>query len=436
MRYIHAILFFSLTIFILLNTSSCGYKNSSGDISNVDIESNLKNLQKTYLSKYSDIIRYVPIENNSNQPLGWIIYYDLSEKFILISDGRICLLYDSDGKFIRPIGKQGRGPGEYSGINGVFIIEEKIFIHDFFTDDLIEYSLDGTLLNRYKSGFTADHKYRMEDAIMINDSLVFGYIENRTGKEEYKAFIIDKQGEIKYSYRNHVFFSLAPGNMNGKAHVRATIHKFDNNVYFKELYNDTLFRLDDHYRMIPQKIFNIGKYKEPFSERGMSWIQKDLSSYIYLSFVYQTRNFLILDCDFNNYYPAKRLSPEIIKTPSGKDYIQWYNYNGQSVLGVYDKRSGTLVFSEPTSTNNQLFTSGFYNDIDAGPRFFPDKMVNDSTMVMKIRFNHMTGHIGSSDFKDNISTYPERKKRLEEIVDSLKKADFDNPILMFVTFNK
>ncbi len=423
-------------VILFITSNNCERNKTTDNLFVVDIGTNVRNLQKIYLSQFADNTQYVPLENNSDYPFAWITFMDFSEKFILISDGRICLLYDSDGKFIRPIGKQGRGPGGYNGINGVFIIEEKIFIHDFFTDDLIEYSLDGTLLNRYKSGFTADLSYRMEDAIMINDSLIFGYIENRIGKEEYKALIIDKQGHIKNYYKNYVFFKLESGNRSVKSPGRATINKFENKVYFKEFYNDTLFQMDNRYRLIPISVFNFGKYREPYSKRGMKWSQKDLSSYIYLSYVYQTKDLIILSCNYNKYFPARRLSAEIIKSPSGKDYIQWYNYNGQSVLGVYDKRSGTLVFSEPTSTNNQLFTSGFYNDVDAGPRFFPDKMVNDSTMVMKIRFNHMIEHIASDDFKNKNSKYPERKKRLKEIVDSLKKADFDNPILMFVAFKK
>jgi hypothetical protein len=148
--------------------------------------------------------------------------------------------------------------------------------------------------------------------------------------------------------------------------------------------------------------------------------------------IFTKENYLILKCDFNKYFPAKRLTPEIIKLPGIEEITRWHNT--RIVIGIYDKITEKLVFSEPTSTDNHLFTSGLYNDIDAGPRFIPDKMINDSTMVMNIRFEYLIEHIESKDFKDNTPRYPEKKKRLESFVDSLSRTGFDNPVLMFVTF--
>ncbi|HQG37262.1 MAG TPA: 6-bladed beta-propeller [Bacteroidales bacterium] len=392
-------------------------------------------MQKVYLSEFTDNIWYVPLESNPDFLLYWTYnnLSDFSENYILYSDGKMCLLYDNEGRFIRPIGKQGRGPGEYIGIDYIALINEKIFIHDYFTDDLLEYNIDGTFINRNKSGFTGHDKYRLRDAIMINDSMIFGNIQNYTGHEEYKALIVDKKGNIKYPYKNYIFFDLKPGVPHAQEMGEGAIFsRFGEIIYFKEPFNDTLFQIDNQFRLIPFYIFNFGKYKFPLSERGKAWADIDLSSYIFLNEIFQTKNYLFVSCRLGKYFPAKRITPEIIRTPSNKDYIQWYNT--QSVLGIFDERKGDIVFSEPTSTNNHLFTSGIYNDIDAGPRFFPDKMVNDSTMMMKIKFDYLVEHIESNDFKYNIPKYPERKKKLEMLVDSLKKVEFDNPVYMFVTF--
>ncbi len=429
-------------IFIIINcliitfiTTLCLKEKTNYIISLVDIGANVHNMKEIYISQFSTNIRYVPLESNIDHLLLWTYnnLSDFSEKYILYSDGKICLLYDNAGRFIRPIGKQGRGPGEYTGIGSVFLMNEEIYVHDFFTNALIEYKLDGTFQKRYKSGYTANDKYRLEDAIIINDTLILGNIENTTGQEEYKALIIDKQGKIIHYYKNYIFFKLEPGFNRAKSPGDAIFYKFENKIYFKEFYNDTLFQIDEQYRLIPIYVFDFGKYKVPVSERGKPWSQKALSSQINLNNVYQTKNFVFLDCGFNKYFPAKRLTPKIIRIPGLKDFTQWYNTG--AVLGVYDKKTGDLVFSEPTSTDNHLFTSGLYNDIDAGPRFIPDKMINDSTMVMKIRFDFLVEHIESNDFKDNILKYPDRKERLNNFVDSLRTAGFDNPVFMFVTFN-
>lgn len=420
---------------ILIIITSC----SRGDINLipiVNIGNNIHNMAQLELSEFASNIRYVPLEPILEHPIRWTWsdLYDFSIEYILDSDAKTCLLYDSSGRFIRQIGKEGRGPGEYRLIISVFLINEKIFIRDFF--DIIEYDLNGNFVKRYKNGFSVDEKYRIEEGIMINDTIVFGNVENRIGDEEYKAFVVNTNGDKVNSYENYISFKLEPGVDQVKAPGKASIYRFGHEVSFKEFYNDTLFHLDELYRLRPAYVFDLGKHKEPSSKIGMSWDMKDLSSYLYLNYVYQTNDLLILNCDFNKLYNAKRISPEVIRTPSGKDYTQWYNHTGQQVLGIYDKRTGNLTFSKPTSTNNQLFTSGLYNDIDAGPRFFPDKMVNDSTMVMKIKFDHLIEHVRSEDFKNNHPKYPEKKNRLEVLVDSLSKAEFDNPVLMFVTFKR
>jgi len=429
-----SLIIISCFIFLLAFTY-CENGGKSDAITLVDIEPYVNKMQKMPLSQFTGEIRYVALEKKTDKPLLKIILADFTDKYILVSDMNICLLYDKKGNFLRQIGKPGRGPGEYTGgISLIFISNEKVCLRDFLGYDLIEYNLDGTFIKNHKNSFLGDGKYRLEEAVLLNDSLIFGNIENRTGQEVYKALIIDKRGNIKYSYKNYFRFNLNPGTRSVKSPVRADINKFKNEIFFKEHYNDTLFQLDAKYRLRPAFVFNLGKFKEPLSEKGKNWAERDLLSYIDLYHIFQTDNSLILNCDLNNYFPAKRLIPEIIRIPGHKDITRWINT--ESIIGIYDKKTGEFAFSEPTSTNNHLFTSGLYNDIDAGPRFIPEKMVNDSTMVMNIRFEYLIEHIESNDFKDNIPKFPDRKEKLEYFVDSLKNTGFDNPVLMFVTYNQ
>jgi len=87
---------------------------------------------------------------------------------------------------------------------------------------------------------------------------------------------------------------------------------------------------------------------------------------------------------------------------------------------------------KPTSTDNPLFTSGIYNDIDCGPRFFPSAVINDSTLLMSIDPFELKDHVKSEDFKSNSAKFPDKKKKLEDLANELDIMD--NPILMIVTF--
>jgi len=102
-------------------------------------------------------------------------------------------------------------------------------------------------------------------------------------------------------------------------------------------------------------------------------------------------------------------------------------------LGIYNKRTKKISFCKPTITDNKLIASGICNDIDGGPRFFPNMQVNDSTMLMWINAADFKTHVESDDFKNSIAKYPEKKNYLKKMADKL--SPMDNPILMFVTFN-
>ena len=199
-------------------------------------------------------------------------------------------------------------------------------------------------------------------------------------------------------------------------------------IFYKEFYNDTLFYLTNHYKLVPRYVFNLGKFKEPVSERAKLLLGPSMPKYIYVWNVFQTEKFLLLDCQFGDNFPARRLTPKNIMG------ITTTMNNTVNALGVYNKQTNELTFCKPTNTDNPLFTSGLYNDIDAGPRFFPAKQVNDSTMLMWMKAEELKAHVASDDFKNSAPKFPEKKRQLEELANNL--SELDNPVLMFVTFNK
>jgi hypothetical protein len=262
---------------------------------------------------------------------------------------------------------------------------------------------------------------------LINDSLFFGHVPNSTGKIEYKSVIINKQGEITHEWVNHDFVPRT-GIVFGLER-NAYIYTFKNLIYFKQFYNDTLFYLNDKYELIPVFSFHLGNLKMPTSVRAGRFGGKELWDYVSLYEIYQTNDYLFLNCGFGNRFPAKRLIPQTKIPQMGP---VWYNTT--HMLGIVEKESGSVKFCKPTSTDNPLFTSGIYNDIDAGPRFFPNQMVNDSTLGMLISAEDLKTHLASSDFENNNPKYLDKKERLKILGDSINIMD--NPILMIVVISR
>jgi hypothetical protein len=407
----------------------CNYQSDSS-LKLIDIEGNIKNMQIVELSGFTNDIRYVPLETNENHLISYITDLDISQEHILVSDMKICLLYKIDGHFILKAGNNGRGPGEYPLITNVNLGKSgEIYLSD--VEDLYEYRVDGLFINKYNKIILND-SYYLATWILVGDSLLFGHVPNGTGQEVNKALMVDKFGHVKHYYKNYILFKRDK-KISFTMEDHANTSMFNNNVFYKELFNDTLFCLSSNIELLPQYTFLLGKYKASDDARKTLDIEQfDRSNFLYNDF--QTANYLFLDFDFKTKFPAKRLTqkkpPAALSGAQNLDRYGWYHT--RNALGVYDKKSGSLIFCKPTSTDNPLFTSGLYNDIDAGPRFFPQKQVNDSTMVMWVNAEELKAHVSSNDFKNNVPKYPEKKKKLEELANRLSESD--NPVLMVVTF--
>jgi hypothetical protein len=419
---------------LLLLFASCNLnKKETSSLFSIDVEGNINKMEIINLSQFADNIRYVPLDNSEKFPLVGLNHIEISDNLILVDNGNMCLLYDSEGHFISKIGNKGRGPGEYQYLRNIGLsFDKNLIIYIYTYTDILEFNLDGSHINTYKNSLRIDQidEYcTLQSVCIINDTLFFGQVPNEVGNAKYKAIVINKFGKIKHSYNNYNIITREIG-ASKVFEGFAYISKFNGMLYFKEQFNDTLFKLNKDYELIPQFCFNLGKFKMPDSERVLRPIGPLLASHVHIYDIFQTKNYLFLKCDLGNRFPAKRLTPSQPLFPGTPQFM----YNTTCIWGVYDKSSGNLTFSQPTSTDNKLYTSGIYNDIDCGPRFSPKQMINDSTMLMSVRADELKNHVESDDFKNSIANYPKKKKQLKELADKI--SVLDNPILMFVTFKK
>lgn len=416
-----------LLVFAVLS-NSCNHHKIVDQVQTIDIEKNINEMKVLKMSDFVSDIKYVPLENVEGVPLLAFSDFDISDRFIIKTDMDVCLVYDPSGRFILKFGKSGRGPTEHRYMTSIHLVDNRT-VYFKSTRDLFEYNIDGTFINKYSNVFLFDEKYLVTWFLPLNDSLFIGHLPNYTGKLEYKALIFNKNGIARCFFKNYIKFDLIrPKSIQSER--EAYFNRFKDQVFYKDRFNDTLFYLNKEYQLIPNYAFNLGKYKQPVSERANTENQDNDLKYMFVKGVFQTQNYLFIACDLGEFFPAKRITPSKTMNP-----ISVYSmYNTTTCLAVYDRNTKKLIFSQPTSTDNYLFTSGLYNDIDGGPRFFPVRNINDSTMVMQIDAKMLKDHIASLDFKDSNPKYPEKKKELEKLANNL--TEFDDTVLMLVTFSK
>jgi len=76
---------------------------------------------------------------------------------------------------------------------------------------------------------------------------------------------------------------------------------------------------------------------------------------------------------------------------------------------------------------------GIINDLDGGTKFFPKSYFSENDNEYLLGLVHpyyLKNYISTNEFKNSIPKYPEKKKELEKLANSLKEND--NPVLMLV----
>lgn len=150
-------------------------KESEGSIV-VDITQPEKNLKMSDL--FSDI-KYVKLETTKESLIKYIKKVLNLDGKLLVVDGDMnsLLLFDKDGRFMKKIAGQGKGPGEYAYLTSATVDKggKRLFVLDDFSHNLFTYDFEGNYLEGRKLDFRATDLEYLGD-----DKLVFycGYMKN------------------------------------------------------------------------------------------------------------------------------------------------------------------------------------------------------------------------------------------------------------------
>jgi mRNA-degrading endonuclease HigB of HigAB toxin-antitoxin module len=423
--------FYCIFFFVVLN--GCRNIESSSTITVIDIENGIVNTKPQNISDFKCEIDYVPLKDNSIL-LRSATLVDFSDNSILVSDRTHCILYDRRGNRVAIIGRKGKGPGEYSIIMSMkFGALNKIFIED--VRSFLEYDLEGNFLQSFKLDVNPRDgaKGIVYNWSPFNDSLFLGQVPNDSGKERNKAVFFNLKGNTVKSVVNYELLNKSEC-YTSDYNTYGSIYKFSGDTYFKEIWNDTLFRVNNNYGFEPIYYFNLGKFGPPRKVRELKGeeMAKEMHKYITISKIFESSIYLFLDCNFHDNNPAKRSEPIIIADVFGNK-IEWWYYP-TAMLGVYNKSNRVLTFAKTENSDDRLTNSGLRNDYDGGINFFPKVKVNDSTLAMTVNAYELKEHVASKAFKNSTPKYPEKKKQLEQLANSL--SENDNPVLILCTFKK
>ena len=349
------VLSFAIAIFFFTNCSQPQKQTEAedGGIPVIEIMANISNAQKVNLSTVASSIEYCMLELNKECPIARKEgIYSSGDCFVAISNSQssnYCYVFDrKTGNFVRHISQRGQGPDDYQRALRV-LSGHKGQIFMLGNHQYLFYNLDGTLSHK-----ASVNKFEPCDSrsIVAYEDIYVGYVINKRGNATIRIAFFDKSGELIDSIPNYRFHDDRP-KPNG---IDFSFHQFNNNLYYKDIYCDTLYQIKN-VMLQPRYIFNTGGRAVPYELQldrvdlreamaGRDWDK--FAKYIVINNkILEDANFLYFTFDYKRMmYPA-----------------------------IYHKSEDKTQILMPESLPQHPFGSislyGFENDLDGGLPFWP-----------------------------------------------------------------
>lgn len=277
-----------------------GNKITDDELEIIPMEAAIDNPTELKASDCFSQISYIPLETNDSCLIGQAPHVQVIKDRILISTNQNqCLMFDRTGKFIRQVGHVGNDPEGYSSVYCWGNNETGNIYFLGWENELVCYNQEGLFERKIKIPFDAkgsSFNYLTDEILVAHKSGMFG-----VGGNELLFF---KDNELRTSFPvvGVEDQPIDPSNIasisviNSEAGVKlfgptacagviiinykepetgsvsflntSSLWRRDQDLYFKETYNDTIYQVKDTI-LIPSSVIDLGKYHWEFSERFM-----------------------------------------------------------------------------------------------------------------------------------------------------------------------
>ncbi|HPM01636.1 MAG TPA: 6-bladed beta-propeller [Candidatus Cloacimonadota bacterium] len=351
---------------------------------------------KASLTEIADDIIYIPLDNDFPISLIYSPKYFINNSIYLSALNAGVMVFDRQGRLIRKIGRIGRGPGEYARYY-IFTVDNKnetVYIMDSGANFIKVYSKEGNFLRNIS---LKDYGNGVDAVEFFNSKLIISYhsqfrdIKNDLIVLDTLGNFIDKKERIDIPFTSNWL-------------IDGGLYEYENHLSRWSPFTDTIYSIFPDLNYGISFVFGKGEHRLPKSNIDINKIKIYFNPYM----VFETHRFLVFRYLYN-----EKVTLALVEKRSNKSYVT-YLESGPAVVG-----------------NN--FIGGIANDLDGGTPFQPENYFvegNREYMVGLINSYQIKTLVASAEFKNSTPKYPEKKKKLITLADSLKETD--NPVLMLV----
>lgn len=379
----------SLLVLMIVLLISCSVdREEPGEIDLLGLSQDITVRSEMTLSQIADNISYTKLESKSGCFIERITQYSISKNYILVFDKNQSqiLLFGRNGKFLRPISKIGKGPGEFFYPKDVRIARNEKFVLIHFSNRVLRYGFDGRFLGETTLTQGAD----VVDS--FDDGLVAFY-------RSFKAVTMDSYSIVFYDWHGNITGQLAKRNWDrlerGFPVRRSMFYYLNNELRYHEHYYDTVYAVTNDREVKPRisiiRNYNFDRFRQPYNSMEIMdfildvWME--MPDYIFVNGSYK-----------NMMHP------------------------------MYLDKKTEKIYHIPF--NKKLKTYGLPNDLDGGAPFWPSRYQDGKVISIQYAPGFKTvldnKLIDNAEFKD---------QKLRESLISFKEnlTEEDGPVLIEIS---
>jgi hypothetical protein len=336
-----------LAFILLIICSSCK-SNDKTDVETIPISINIKSFhEKLDVTEYFDV-EFITLETSKPSRIGIIekIIYHKGLLYIHDMQQQKVLVFDELGKYVRTIGKIGRGVGEYIRLADFEIHNDNVYISSLVNNKMLVYDLEGNCIDELKFPNYIGMRFKI---------LANGFVAH-TGGSNKSATFYNKKGKMISVDTNPMFADLRYTPMNSFTTKNDSIFMLFSN-------NDTIYMVDHETRCLHPYFYvdfngknipieqlkttkKLEHYKENYSyEKIIKFHLYSSNSYLLLSKETRKRTHVLYNLKSNTFIYGEQMMYDEFPI----DQILGTLPNG--LIGIWDP---SLVPSY-TSDNNRTF---------------------------------------------------------------------------------
>ena len=215
------------------------------------------------LDSISSEMSIIPLETSDDILIMEIrrIYFYHDLLFIVHTNSNRCSVFDLKGKYLYDIGSRGNGPGEFTGVDFLFFSVDNVGIFDFLQRKILYYSING----KFESEVHMFSYLRFIEK--INENTFVGIMATSVSEYNNRIIYFNMEGNVIDSLQYSTILKPTPGTFFADD---TNLFTYKNNHFFVEGYSDTIFRISDKLKLIPEYVVTTGKYAVNFYDRVMN----------------------------------------------------------------------------------------------------------------------------------------------------------------------